>query len=437
MAPFAQQVPSPSIESVQVLREMSVDSINNSHTHMRNAGTLNNSHTHMRNAHTGDCDGSRMCTSSALSPSSVSSTMSTAHHVEPNISSPAPVSPSSLSQQTHFSSSLSSSCCSSSSNNHNNAAAASLVFSRFRDLQSQVVELNNRGMELFAMKKHQSSLFHFNEAFRMLTSTGSTLLDCAVDVDPDEFRIVGEDHPSSLFGRKPMPPTDLMLPLEPLSLGVPRSVDDIQGWVLLASMILMVNGALGHLQRGKFENAKQLLRMAIALSDDEEDRDCADDANSESERFDLLRRQYHVKMVLMSVYFILGQVQSKPTEEDIDGKLSEARMRECMVSFTESLSLAGDLLGKNHFTLALIYVTIGQVLLREGYMRGASVSFRHAEEIYNRPRAALSNSASSSTGGVNNEQPQHHDAESMVHMSDLEVATMLLGCSFSYGAPVA
>jgi len=324
----------------------------------------------------------------------------------------------------------------------NPTVSPSSLFSRFQALQSQVVDLNRRGMELFSMKKYQSSLFHFNEAFRLITSTGSTLLDFAVDVDPDEFRRIGDDRPNSLFGRKPMPPSDLMMPLEPVSQGVPRSTDDIQGWVLLASMVLMINGSLGHMQRGKLENAEQLLRMAIALSDDEEDRENPDDVRTEEERFELLRRQYHVKMTLMSVYYALGIVQSKPRIDQGEGteeKLSEPRMRECMVSFTESLSLAGDLLGKHHFTLALIYVTIGQVLLREGYMRGASVSFRHAEDIYNSPRAAISlplQSQTSSSAGSTQEQ-QLHDSEPMAHMSDIEVATMLLRCPFSFGAPAA
>jgi hypothetical protein len=310
------------------------------------------------------------------------------------------------------------------------ALSAAVVLSRFRHLRSKVIELNQRGIELYLLEKYQSSLFHFNEAFRLLTSRGNDLLNCTTGSE-ELLNAAGQLERSSLFGQKPLPPNEFMRPLGLTSNGAPRSMADIEAWILIASMTLMINGAFGHFARDKADNAEQLLLMAVALSEDDEEHD--------SEEFECLRRQYHVKMVLMSVYFVLGQVQSKAhkvsTNDENDktessgsseNTLTDGQIRECMESFTECLTIADDLLGSNHLTVASVYVTIGQVLLREGYMQGASVSFRHAEQIYNTPRPS-----SCSSSDV------QHNSSAMSQMSDLEVASMLLAQGWSYGAPVA
>ena len=283
-------------------------------------------------------------------------------------------------------------------------------FSAFEDFRTQVIKLNERGLELFMLHKYQSALFHFNEAFRMITSTGSKLLDSAVDLDRSKIRA---DNLASgaLFWAKPQPPSDFLRPMEIFGRGTPISMADIESWILIASMTLMINGALGHLAMDKLDNAEQLLLMAITLS--------AEDDEVDEQDLESLRRLYHVKMVLMSVYYILGQVQSQTSDGN---KLNETRLRESIDSLTQSLTISDEILGENHFTTAGIYVSIGKILMREGYVRGASVSFQHATGIYNRPR----------TEGILGQ-----DQNICNTMTDLEMASMLLDQGWSFGAPVA
>jgi hypothetical protein len=91
----------------------------------------------------------------------------------------------------------------------------------------------------------------------------------------------------------------------------------------------------GHFGTGRLENAEQLLRLDIALSEDDEDED-------DDENYEYLHRKYYSSMVLMSVHFIMGQVQGKLMKHET--KLSETQMKDCMESLTQALTLAEDLL---------------------------------------------------------------------------------------------
>ena len=291
------------------------------------------------------------------------------------------------------------------------------ILVRFQDLRKKVAELNIQGIGLYNMRKHKAALFHFNEAFRLLTSVGSELLETGASHD-QPINVTD----ASLFMNRPNPPVDFLRPQEICDKGSPSGMAEIEAWILISSIKLMINGALGHLGNGKPECAEQLLLMAIALSED-------DDEHSDDETCDQLRRKYHRSMTLMTVNFVLGYVQSITDEPTT--KLSETRLRECMESLTQSLAYAEDLLGSNHIVTATVYVSIGRVLLREGYMQGASFAFQSADRIYNTPQIVNRFGEGSVRDGAYVTSPLND-------LSDLEVSSILLGVEgWAFGAPAA
>jgi tetratricopeptide (TPR) repeat protein len=298
------------------------------------------------------------------------------------------------------------------------------AYEQFEHLREQVIDLNQRGLELHAAERYNSALFYFNEAFRLATSLGSQILELDIDLDQvDAAASSNRDIMNgALFCQKPAPPKDFLQPLDIGNKGVPCSMGDVEAWILIASMTLMINGSLGHLAMKKLDNAEQLLLMAIALSDEDNEDDVEDEDEND---FEALRRKYHVKMVSMTVYFALGHVQSKA---EANSKLTEERLRECLDAFTQSLATAEDILGTTHLATAGIYVSIGQVLLREGFIRGASLSFQSADRIYNLPRA---------TGTGLHPELEGGGDSAMSHLSDLEVSFMLLREGWSFGAAMA
>lgn len=316
-----------------------------------------------------------------------------------------------------------------------NARGGSIL--SFYQLREKVCSLNQQGIELFALKRYQSSLFYFNEAFRLVTVEGSKI----TEQDPRTWLRENDDDScddtasccgtksSSLFRQKPPIPPTFMRPLEILSHGQPESSSDVEMWILMCSMQLMFNGAVGHYSVEKYSNAEQLLLMAVALCEDEMDEEGDDEDDGEC--WCCRRRRYHLDFNLMMVHFMLGKVQACQGGPSHGGRLEETKLRECMESLTQSLTLSEELIGKGHVITASIYVSIGQVLLRQGYMQGASFAFRSADAIYNRPQAPIGQQHGETDEG------SRRSSEAMTQLTDIEVSTMLLDNGWSFGAEMA
>jgi hypothetical protein len=324
--------------------------------------------------------------------------------------------------------------CQSSSSSSSAQHGHRVPFSRLQHFREEVVKLNRQGMELYRLKKYQSSLFYFNEAFRLVVSTGSQLLDSNINLE--ETHDMVHSHNGALFRQQPSPPRDFMQPRDLSDSGLPNSMADVETWIIIASLKLMINGALGQLALDKPENARRLLGVALNLSEDDEcEEDSTNDALDEDED-QTLRHKYHVQMVLLTVHFLMGHVKEKVFKSTKSQTLTstsvqwmeEDQLRSCIESKAESLSLSEDLLGEDHWTTAGIYTSIGQLLMREGVTRGASLAFQNADRIYNKPRIVASLEEGGAVQGdmINSK------------MTDLAFSSIMLGNTrWSFGAAMA
>jgi hypothetical protein len=276
--------------------------------------------------------------------------------------------------------------------------------------------LNRQGIEFYSLQKYQSSLFYFNEAFRLVVSRGSQLLDSNINLQ--EAHDMVKSHSGALFRQGP----DFLQPQDISDSRLPKSMADVETWILSASLKLLINGALGYLTMDKPTNAKKLMDMALNLIEDE----WAEDATLEDEEQSLRRKYYDVQMVLLTVHFLMGQVKEKMFKScnrtQTSEGLEEAQLRSCLESMTVSLWLSEELLGARHYSTAGIYASIGRLLMREGVVRGASSAFQSAGRIYNTPQASL-------LEGVRGDNPK---------LTDLAFSSLMLGNTrWSCGAAMA
>jgi hypothetical protein len=340
---------------------------------------------------------------------------------------------------------------------------------RFHSLQEQVAQLNRIGTELFLQQRHGAALFQFNEAFQLVTLKGGEVLDAPIDFNSSSSRGGGSSAViiSEMFSTKPPPPQDFMQPLLIIEKGDPISMADVKAWILLSATTLMLNAAMGHHRMKKWNDAEQLLLMAIELSQEglKDALESEEELSQENEpggttsgaapSLASLRRSYYVKMVHMATLFVLGHVRAEHacisdsntrTSDDTINEQEENDLRQCLSSLRECLTLSEELLGDQHLASARIFALIGRTLLRSGYRLGAYYAFQSADAIYNKPRIMADNNMNPSMN--DGDWDSNHGSTNMTmcetrsiskkHLSDLEFSAMVMGeQGWSFGAEAA
>jgi len=287
--------------------------------------------------------------------------------------------------------------------------------SGFAEIRQRVVQLNNVGLSLLSSKNFEAALIYFNNAFQIVTAVGTELLE-------SEYDFISADtceELTGMFDKRPEIAEDFSTPMVLTCEGSPKSSEDAEAWILLASTTLMFNGALGHMSLKKLDKAEQLLQTATVLAEDFEDEHDYDECKP-----DAIRRNVHIKATLLATYSVLAHVVLQITTVNREGQ-TERRVMEGLESLRQSLDISLEILGDKHFATARIYVLIGQVLINEGYTQQAWLSFQNALRIYNQPHLPVT---SHNVSGVDGRAD---------FMSDIENSSRLLGQGWSYGAPTA
>jgi hypothetical protein len=160
-----------------------------------------------------------------------------------------------------------------------------------RQVQEEVVRLNELGMELFQLGKLKSAGFHFNHALERLKEISVAKKSLSQDV------VASLPQPSSVFPAGTM----VKRACQPLPLDSMSSAMCVN-WEAVASMALIHNSALVHMQAESLQSAKHLLELSISMVK----RQIRD-----TELNTLLSRSKYSASVVVSVYITLGKTLSR------------------------------------------------------------------------------------------------------------------------------
>ena len=227
-------------------------------------------------------------------------------------------------------------------------------------LRNEVVKFNQIGMELYELQEFLPASFHFNEALNILLKIA------------DESQ--KQKNPSTLPHARSKEPS--MAPninhslrrslLQPLSVDPSVALTESQDWSLVYALTVLHNSALTHYAMGCLDKAEKLLLLAVKLLHDDEEE-------SELEGRDTLRIDPDLCVLIMSIYHTLGTVLSYMETESL--------VQEAMECFVEAANIGMEQLGE-HVLVACVFVSMGRVLVREGYVREASGAYSMASSLY-------------------------------------------------------
>jgi len=121
-------------------------------------------------------------------------------------------------------------------------------------LQEEISNLNNVGLDLFYMGKLMTSVFHFNQALLLMKRLSKVKKLARKTRDEEQLTIAfPSDSKCDLLKLGQLIPIDS----ETLA-SVPR-------WELIVTLALIHNSAVVYYEAKSFENAEQMLRLAIRL----------------------------------------------------------------------------------------------------------------------------------------------------------------------------
>ena len=245
----------------------------------------------------------------------------------------------------------------------------------FEQQRFRIAHLNQVGLELYALKRYKAAVFHFNEAFQVMVPLADQIL---LQEKTDSW-----DYESDpLAGRpRPAPRVEsfaLMTPLFLESNSKLFSLADVQEWILLAMGILLLNGALAHINEGNMYKAEDLLLFATSI-----DQQLCNTGTQNTSLY----------AVVVSIYHLLGLVQGNLVgpfaSKDKSSKVSPERVEQTVESFDRAIRLASDCIKGNrdplNMTVAAIYLVMGRFLAKEGYIHGAARAFDQVKVIYDTP----------------------------------------------------
>jgi hypothetical protein len=166
-----------------------------------------------------------------------------------------------------------------------------MMITLVRKVQEEIVRLNELGMELFQLGKLKSAAFHFNHALQRVNEISVAKNSLS------QNEVASLPPPSSVFPAGTM----VKRACQPLPLDSMSSAMCVN-WEAVASMALIHNSALVHMQVLSFRSAKHLLELSISMMK----RQIRD-----SELNTLLSRSKYSASVVVSVYITLGKTLSR------------------------------------------------------------------------------------------------------------------------------
>ena len=230
------------------------------------------------------------------------------------------------------------------------------ILDELERLRSEAAKLNKMGMELFFLHKYQAAIFHYHEALNVLMKISEESQSYKRRMFSLHSRpFVNAKAIHRICGSLSQP-----IPIDP------RLAVTDPDWERIYAITIMHNAALVHFKISSFSNAEKLLRLAITLVE-----------GNESEDYSSLNKDPRTCVVVMSICHTLGCVLSC-----LDGRL----LHEAMEFFKAAADVGKTQLG-HHILVACVFATMGQILIREGYIQEAMGAFGRASKIYDAPQA--------------------------------------------------
>lgn len=209
------------------------------------------------------------------------------------------------------------------------------------DEREIIVRLNQLGMEYHEKKDVRTATFYYNGALNVLSN---------IQYEPKESELLEE---YSLDNLPTCLNSTIALTERPLT----------TNWIVIDAMIIMLNVALLQFENGNIKKADLLLHEALKLVND-----CHD-------MRDVIFKSPISTVVVMALYNILGRIFSQDEENGLP---------KAVACFTKALHIGKEILGRQHPLIAVVYVTMGEILVREEYFAEAMGFFNQASRIYNR-----------------------------------------------------
>lgn len=270
---------------------------------------------------------------------------------------------------------------------------------------TEVVKLNQIGIELYHLNKHLAASFHFNEALNLLRKI-------AAERDEQQEQI-GSQHDNNSNIRVTVEPLSLPSPnkvdlrlrrslLQPLVLDPTLSSTQPEDWDRVYALTILHNIALTHYAINSYDKTERVLRLALRLLNKEHHHRnhhfrtnnsappaAADRTREEEEEYCRNNYSYddddqppqsdfysHVDsstcVIIMSIYHMLGTVLSL---------MSGRTIKEILECYIEAIYVSREQLG-GHVLVASVFISMGRVLVREGYIQEASYAYDMAKYIY-------------------------------------------------------
>lgn len=255
--------------------------------------------------------------------------------------------------------------------------------------QQEVVKLNQIGIELYQLQKFSAASFHFNEALRLLSKI-------SIEREEEEKNTSHKDTSKQSFGKgstssststSSFPPNNsLKLQeslLQPLHVDPTLPLTQPIDWDRVYAITIIHNVALAWYAVKCLPTAETMLRQALKFLSRryqmsrfrhfESSRTIQECASDEIVNFDDLYSNIELStcVVIMSIYHMLGTVISE---------MAERNVFEVLECYMEAFH-AGQKLG-GHLLVAGVCVSMGRVLIREGYILEALYAYDTAKGIY-------------------------------------------------------
>ena len=270
--------------------------------------------------------------------------------------------------------------------------------------QQEICKLNQIGIELYQFHKSLAASFHFNEALSLLSK---------ITAEREEEQIL-QHAPASLQAQQPCASSSSSNPLgspsfqpkinhklrrsllQPLALDPSLPLAQPKDWDRVYALTILHNIALTHYAANCFPKAEKMLRLALRLLSERHQssrfRHFCSSRTAQGSELDEGKCHYYdedndeqychfdiyshvdlgICMVIMSIYHMLGTVISQ---------MSGRTLREALEYFIEAIHASRQHLG-GHVLVACVFVSMGRILIREGYIHEASYAYDMAKYIY-------------------------------------------------------
>ena len=278
---------------------------------------------------------------------------------------------------------------------------------------TEVVKLNQIGIELYHLNKHLAASFHFNEALNLLRKIAAER-DALEEQNGSQHRDTTSNNIRTVESMSLPTPNkvDLRLRrslLQPLVLDPTLSSTQPEDWDRVYALTILHNIALTHYAINSYDKTERVLRLALRLLNKEHhhrNRHCQTNNSApsettaadrtreeEGEEEEYCRNNYsdeeedddqppqpdfysHVDsstcVIIMSIYHMLGTVLSL---------MSGRTIKEILECYIEAIYVSREQLG-GHVLVASVFISMGRVLVREGYIQEASYAYDMAKYIY-------------------------------------------------------